>query len=417
MLVKKKITATLAGAGLLMAVSGCGSSQHNGNLAIAEAVDFGMTDYERLVAPTNDLAYDLLDKLDTDDDGNVFFSPTSLWMALAIVYNGADGETKTEMAEAMQAQGIDVSDLNKANASLMTALNKDNDNIQLTIANSIWLNKDFNLQKDFAKRAEDYFNAETQQIDISSSDASKKINDWVKKATNSKIDKMVEDPLDADLFALVLNAIYFKGDWTYPFDKKITEKRTFHLENGTEKVVSFMKLQRKFSYMAGDGFQAVKLPYADGEMSMTVVLPEENLGLKDFKSTLSVENWELFQTNFNESEGTVLLPRFKMEYETELNGALKSLGMKSAFTETADFSHMVEGDARLFISNIKQKTYINVNEEGTEAAAVTGVQVGVTSAPAEGPFHMEMNRPFFLMITDEETGVVLFVGYIASPKE
>lgn len=412
----KKIIATLAGAGLLMVVAGCGTSQENGNLAIAEAVDFGTTDYERIVAPTNDLAYELLDKIETDDDGNVFFSPTSLWMALAIVYNGADGETKTEMAEAMQAQGIDVSDMNKANASLMTALNKDSDDIQLTIANSIWLNNDFNLQKDFAKRTEDYFNAETQQIDISSSDASKKINDWVKKATNSKIDKMVDNPLDSDFVGLVLNAIYFKGDWTYPFDKKLTEKRTFHLENGTEKVVPFMKLQRKFYYMAGNGFQAVKLPYADDEMSMTVVLPDENIGMKDFKSTLSAENWELFQTDFNESEGTVLLPKFKMEYETELNGALEALGMTSAFTENADFNHMVEGDANLFISTVKQKTYIDVNEKGTEAAAVTGVQVDMASAPADGPFHMEMDRPFFLMITDEETGVVLFVGYIANPQ-
>ncbi|WOV87879.1 serpin family protein [Sporosarcina oncorhynchi] len=413
---KKKITATLAGAGLLMAVSGCGSGQDNGNLAIAEAVDFGTKDYERIIMPTNDLAYELLDKIEANDDGNVFFSPASLWMALAIVYNGADGETKTEMAEAMQAQGIDVADLNKANASLMTALNKDSDNIQLTIANSIWLNEEFNLQKDFAKRTEDYFNAQTHQITISSNEASKKINEWVKKATNAKIDKMVDDPLDSNLVALVLNAIYFKGDWTYPFDKKQTEKRTFHLEDGTEKIAPFMKLQRKFSYMAGDGFQAVKLPYADGEMSMTVVLPDENLGLEDFKRTLSTENWGLFLTAFNEREGTILLPKFKMEYETELNGALEALGMPSVFTESADFSHMVEGDANLFISTVKQKTYIDVNEEGTEAAAVTGVQVGVTSAPADGPFHMEMNRPFFLMITDEETGVVLFVGYVANPQ-
>lgn len=416
MLMKKKITATLAGAGLLMGVSGCGTGQDNGNLAIAEAVDFGTKDYERIIVPTNDLAYELLDKMEADDDGNVFFSPASLWMALAIVYNGADGETKTEMAEAMQAKGIDVADLNKANASLLTALNKDSDNIQLTIANSIWVNEEFHLQKDFAKRTEDYFNAQARPINISSNEASKEINDWVKKATNSKIDKMVDDPLDSDLVALVLNAIYFKGDWTNPFDKKQTEKRPFHLGDGAEKIVPFMKLQRKFSYMAGDGFQAVKLPYADGEMSMTVVLPEKTLALEDFTGTLSTENWGLFQTAFNEREGTVLLPRFKMAYETELNGALEALGMTSIFTESANLSHMVEEDANLFISTVKQKTYIDVNEEGTEAAAVTGVQVGVTSAPADGPFHMEMNRPFFLMITDEKTGVVLFVGYVANPQ-
>lgn len=397
-------------------MSRCGASSNDGNMVISKGVEFEMTDYEKMVAPNNDLAYELLDKIETDDDGNVFYSPTSLLMALAMVYNGADGETKVEIAQAMQAAGIEATDLNKANASLMTMLHKDSDSIQLRIANSIWLNEEFDFKEEFAQRTKDNFNAETRQIDITSSDSSKQINNWVKEATNGKIEKMVEGSLDSNLVAMLLNAIYFKGDWKYPFDKKETEDRVFHIDNRHQKVVPFMKLQKKLAYMASNEFQAVKLPYADGEMSMTIVLPNAHASLKEFIPILSTANWEMLQTDFNHMEGTILLPKFKLEYETELNEALEALGMNRAFTDKADFRKMVEGEAGVLISTVKQKTYLDVNEEGTEAAAVTGIQVGVTSAPSGDPFYMEVNRPFFLIITDEETGAVLFVGYVTNPK-
>ena len=307
-------------------------------------------------------------------------------------------------------------DVNKANASLMTILNKDSDNIQLQIANSIWLNEEYQFQEEFSQRTKDYFNAEIAEIDISSNDSPKRINEWVKKATNDKIDKMVDGPLDDNLVAMLLNAIYFKGDWTYPFDKKDTENRGFQLMNGTEKEVPFMKLQEELSYMANDEFQAIKLPYGDREMSMTIVLPNEQKSFKEFQTTLSAEKWEEIQSDFKSLRGTLLLPKFKLEYETKLNEALEALGMASSFTDMADFSKMVEGDASLFISEVKQKTFIDVNEEGTEAAAVTGVQMDTTSAPADDPFVMEVNRPFFIAITDDETGNILFLGFIANPK-
>ncbi|WP_336824330.1 serpin family protein [Sporosarcina sp. USHLN248] len=412
---KKKITASLVGMSLLLPMTGCGTS-NEGNLQISEGVEFGEKDYEKIVDPSNELGFKLMDQIDIDDKGNLFISPTSLWMALALVYNGADDATKEEVAKTLQVNGLEPMDVNRSNASLMTLLNKDLKNIQLQIANSIWLNEEFKFQEPFSQRTKDYFNAKIEEIDIKSNDSPKRINDWVERATNGKIDKIVDGTLDENLVAMLLNAIYFKGDWKYPFDKKDTENRNFSLTDGTEKEVPFMKLEEKLSYTANDEFQAVKLPYGEGEMSMTIVLPNEQKSFKEFKDTLSAEKWTALQSDFNSLKGTLLLPKFKMVYEAELNDALEALGMTSAFTDKANFSKMVEGDSSLFISKVKQKTYIDVNEEGTEAAAVTGISVDTASAPADDPFVMEVNRPFFFTITDDETGVVLFIGFVANPE-
>lgn len=416
MIVKRKITASLIGMSLLLPMTGCGTTTDQDSLLISEGVEFGKMDYETIVEPNNELGFKLLKEIERDDDGNLFISPTSLLMALAMVYNGADGVTKEEIAQALQMEGIDTMELNKANASFMTMLNKDIDAIQLQVANSIWLNDQYQFQDEFANQSKDYFNSAIEEIDITSNDSPKRINDWVEKATNGKIDKMVDGPLDDNLVTMLLNAIYFKGDWTYPFDKKETENRAFRLMDGTDNEVPFMKLTKKLSYTATNEYQAVKLPYGEGEMSMTILLPREQKSFKAFQEIFSAEKWAALQSDFKKLQGTLQLPRFKVEYETELNSALENLGVATAFTDSADFSKMVEGDASLFISKVKQKTYIDVNEEGTEAAAVTGVQMDTTSAPVGDPFVMDVNRPFFFAITDEETGAILFIGSLANPE-
>ncbi|MGN7385715.1 serpin family protein [Sporosarcina sp. SAFN-015] len=413
---KRKITASLMGMSLLLPLTGCGTSTHQNNLQISEGVEFGEMDYETIVEPNNELGFKLINEITPDDNGNLFISPTSLLMALAMVYNGADGVTKEEIAQALQMEGVDPLDLNKASASLMTMLNKDTNEIELQVANSIWLNDQYKFQDEFANQSKDYFNAEIEEINITSNDSPKRINDWVEKATNGKIDKMVNGPLDEDLVAMLLNAIYFKGDWQHPFKKKDTEKKAFHLDNGNEIDIPFMKLQEELAYTATDDYQAIGLPYADGEMSMTIVLPNEGRGVKKFQATLSNDKWKAIHSEMKTQRGTILLPKFKLSYETELNGALKALGMTGAFNADADFSKMIEEDEPLLINKVKQKTYIDVNEEGTEAAAVTGVQMDAGSAPPDDPFVMEVNRPFFFAITDEETGAVLFMGLIAKPE-
>ena len=241
------------------------------------------------------------------------------------------------------------------------------------------------------------------------------INDWVKKSTNNKIDEIIESPLNSDTVTILINALYFKGSWKDEFNKELTEKQTFYLENGKSKNVPLMKLDKKLSYMENEYFQAASLPYSDGKMNMKVFLPKEHFSLNEFKNLLTDDNWKEWLSQFQKKEGTILLPNFKMEYEVELNKTLKKLGMKTAFDRDANFSKVIEENVPLWISLVKQKTFIDVNEEGTEAAAVTAIQMDTESAPADQPFYMEVNRPFFFTISVEATGIILFMGSIANP--
>jgi serine protease inhibitor len=399
----------------LLVATGCGIGNQQGSLEIASHVDFGKDDYKKIVSYNNQLGLELLSKVESNGDGNSFLSPTSLFMALSMVYNGTDRITKEEIARVLHAEGIDVIELNKANASLMSKLHSNSKQIQLKVANSIWLNEDYHFQTNFAEDNRDYFNAKIQEVDISDSQSTKMINDWVEKSTNNKITDMVESPLDPNLVALLLNAIYFKGKWTHEFDKKQTENRTFYMKDGSTKEVPLMMLNEKLAYWENENFQAVSLPYGEEEMSMKIFLPKENLSLDKFQTMLTLDNWEKWNSEFQEKEGKVMLPRFKLEYEFLLNDTLKELGMTTAFDTGANFSRMIEENEALSISRVKQKTFIEVNEEGTEAAAATSVEIVKKSASLDKPFHMEINRPFFIVITDNETGTILFLGSISNP--
>ncbi|MER2090627.1 MAG: serpin family protein, partial [Sporosarcina sp.] len=267
---KKRILSILM-ISLLAFVTGCGTGGNpktaNSTTPISKDVKFGKDDYKKIITANNELGFGLVHEIEDDANNNIFFSPASLFMALSMVYNGADGKTKEEIAKTLHIEGMEADELNQANASWLTNLMEENDEIQLNIANSIWLNELFHFQDDFAKNNKDYFNAEIQEIDINDSDSVKQINDWVKKSTNQKIDEIVQDPLDSDLVTLLINAIHFKGDWSHEFDKDLTKNQTFHLQDGSIKVVPLMSLNEKLSYLENEHFQAVQLPYGDGEMS------------------------------------------------------------------------------------------------------------------------------------------------------
>lgn len=397
-------------------ITACEEKNINDSLKIGEKVAYDEEDYQSIVPANNELGFQLLSNVEPNEDGNLFISPLSLYMALSMVYNGADGETKEEMADVLNIT-MDSEDINKANASLMNALYTNSKDVTLDIANSIWLNEQYQFQDAFAKYIRDYFNGKIEEIDITDSESPKLINDWVKKATQGKIKEIVDSPLDPDLVAILMNAIYFKGDWTYPFDPNETENRTFHLADGSTKETPFMKKTRKWAYIENDAFQAVALPYgSDKNLSMKVILPKEDVDFIEFQQLLTSANWETWNKEFRPREGTIVLPKFQMEYEVELNEFLKDLGMKTAFHREANFSKMIYGDTPVWISKVKQKTYIDVNEEGTEAAAVTSVEMVTESAIVEDVFYMEVNRPFFIGIADDSTGTILFMGLIANPK-
>ncbi|MCJ7842457.1 serpin family protein [Lederbergia sp. NSJ-179] len=403
----------------ILSMTGCGTMSNQDGLAIASDVDYGKDDYQKINSANNELGFQLLSKVVPDDEGNIFISPTSLLMALSMVYNGADGETKDEIAKALQTEGIDVEDLNKANASFMSMLHNRSKQVELNVANSIWLNEHFHFQKHFKTNTQDYFNAKIQEVDITDSKTPNKINDWVQQSTNSKIEDIVDSRLDPNIVSILINAIYFKGDWTYEFDQKLTEDRPFHLKDGSTKDVPLMTVKEKLAYMENDDIQAVTLPYGEKqEMSMNVILPKESTSLEKIIPLLTNENWQAWKTEMKPQEGTVMLPKFQLEYETILNESLEKLGMKTAFQEnTANFSKMIQEDESIWISQIKQKTFIDVNEKGTEAAAATSVEMKITSALIDGPFIMEINRPFIIMITDHRTDAILFLGAIRNPME
>jgi serine protease inhibitor len=411
----KKMILPLIIMSVLLVATGCGFGNKQGSLEIARNVDFGKDDYKKIVSFNNQLGFELLPKVEANGGGNTFLSPTSLFMALSMVYNGTEGVTKEEIARVLHAEELGVIELNKANASLMSKLHSDSKRIQLNVANSIWLNEDYHFQTDFAEDNRDYFNAKIQEVDISDSQSTKIINDWVEKSTNNKITDMVTSPLDPNLVALLLNAIYFKGKWTHEFDKNQTEKRTFYLKDGSTKAVPLMLLNEKLAYLENENFQAVSLPYGEEEMSMNVFLPKENSSLDKFVTMLTLDNWKKWSSEFEEKEGTVMLPKFKLEHEILLNDTLKELGMTTAFETGANFSRMIEEKEALSISKVKQKTFIDVNEEGTEAAAVTSVEIVKESASLDKPFHMEINRPFIIIISDNKTGAIIFLGSISNP--
>ena len=400
----------------MMMIAGCGKDKDQSDLQISKNVEFGKTDYEKITDSNNQLGFTVISEAGPNKDGNIFISPTSLFMALSMVYNGADGVTKDEMAKVLKVEGIEADELNRANASLMNLFHSSSEKIQLNIANSIWLNENYHFQDDFAKNNRDYFNAEIQEIDIFDSESPKMINQWVEEKTNGKIEEIIDSPLDPDLVTVLINAIYFKGDWKYEFDESQTEDRPFYLKDGSTKDVPLMSLEEKLAYMENETLQAVSLPYGEeNEMSMNVILPKENVDLEEFQNMLTYENWQKWTSEFQGKEGTLLLPKFQLEYEATLNDMLKKLGMTTAFAKGANFGKMIQEGDPLWISTVKQKTYLDVNEKGTEAAAATSVEMVTESFNMDGPFRMEVNRPFVIAITENRSNTILFLGEINNP--
>jgi serine protease inhibitor len=414
----RKVIVPLLLAVAIVAVMFAAAKNGTGNksptaLGYTKNAKFEQDDYQTIIASQNQLGFDLLPEAARDKHGNLFISPTSLFMALSMVYNGADGITKEEMGKVLHSEGMGPDELNKDNASLMSMLQNDSEHIRLDVANSIWLNNQFHFQKDFSKETRDYFNAKIKEINLADSQSPKLINNWVKEKTNGKIKEIADDPLNPDLVAMLINAIYFKGDWDHPFAPKQTKDRPFHTGDSTTKDVPMMYLKERLDYLETEDFQAVSLPYYGGRMDMKVFLPKEGFRLKEFEQLLTVENWQKWNAQFISNQGAVLLPKFKLEYEAVLNDPLQNLGMSTAFGPGANFANMIQEHDPIWIAKVKQKTYIDVNEKGTEAAAATSVEMEKASTALGDPFYMEVNRPFFFAITNSETGAILFMGAIA----
>jgi len=346
--------------------------------------------------------------VEQEGEKNIFISPLSVSIALAMTYNGAAGETEKAMAKALELQEMSLLKVNRANAMLSDSLMSPDSGIQLNLANSLWGDKSVEFRKTFMKNNQEFYEAQIRNLDLGNPRSLEIINRWCKEKTQGKIDEIV-DSSDLDAILFLINAVYFKGAWSVGFGEEYTQERDFTLLDGSRKRVPMMMSQsERYSYYRGDNFQAVELPYSNEKASLYLFLPDKESSLKEFCQKLNRDSWESWMSGFRRELVRVVLPRLRLEYEIKLNAVLKALGMGIAFTSRANFEKMCTGPA--FIDYVAHKSFVDVNEEGTEAAAVTIVKM-----KRGGHQALVFDRPFFLAIRDNLTGAILFMGFIIEP--
>ena len=350
----------------------------------------------------------------SNNEGNLMISPPSAYLALAMTLNGADNDTKTEMLKALSADNIALEDVNIGLNDWMNSLMSKNRIAKLSITNSIWHREGFNANKDFLQTNADYYSAYIKSLNFSDASAPDTINKWVKEATNETIDKIVDEISD-DVMMYLINAIYFKGDWKEQFAANKTQKAEFKTPTGVVKT-DFMNRRGEIDYLQSNGITGVVLPYLDEQFAFVGLLPVEGKTPKDLINDLSALDLLSLMKNKEAKNIELSLPKFESSYEDSLNNELSNLGMNIAFDPyNADFSLMREDlEKDLYISKVKQKTYIKVDEKGTEASAVTSVTLETTSMPVELP-RVVFDRPFVYGIVDVTTGIPLFIGIMENP--
>ncbi len=384
-------------------------------LAKSRMVSQNMTVSPKLLNANIRFGFKLFSAIAQDDGKNVFISPSSVAIALAMAYNGANGETQRAMAQAMELQGISLPEINQANATLKTLLANPDPEVQLAIANSLWTRQGISFQPEFIQRNRQFYQAKVSELDFGNPRSVAMINTWVSQNTNGKIDTII-DSIDPNNLMFLINAIYFKGNWSRKFDPQHTSLQPFHLLNSQTKKHPMMAQDGEYRYAETSQFQAAKLPYGTNRrISFYVFLPQSSSSLAQFQKNLTAENWEQWMTQFRPRQGSIQIPRFKLEYDVQLKSALSQLGMAEAFSSRANFSGLSPVPSK--IDEVTHKTFVEVNETGTEAAAVTSIGIRATAArPVEKPFRMVVDRPFFCAIRDDQTETILFMGAISNPS-
>lgn len=358
------------------------TAEENGKLA------FGLSLFNAAVATSGDAA-------------NVVVSPYSAGMALSMLSEGAAGQTKSEIESVLKGSSYK-SDVLKSTADYT-----------ISSANSIWLRSGFSVKPDFRAVIEGPYAAKVSERDFSSPATVKEINKWCSDNTAKKIPEII-DQINPNMVMFILNALYFKAPWEYQFDKRTTSKAVFHSPSG-EQTVDFMHLKKELCCGTAENCRFVVLPYKSGEWQMAVCLPDEGADIKALVSSLSASEFAKAISGAEYRQVALSMPKFKVNTTMILNNILRSLGMKTAFSDAADFSSMAGNVA---VDEVKQKCFIEVNEEGAEAAAVTSIGMRLTSAaPEPRPFVMNVERPFVFAIFDAETNSILFAGKIASIEE
>lgn len=368
---------------------------------------------EKRVAQDNEFAFDLFKKtIEVSGETNVFVSPLSVSIALGMTWNGANGTTKTEMETALKMNGLPATDINDYYKVMQSTLPTIDPTTKLSLANSIWYREGFDVKTDFLQTNTSYFNAEVREIDFAKAWAKDTINNWCARKTNNLITNVL-DEIPGNAVMYLINAVYFKGIWRKQFDAKKTVESNFTNEANQQVKVNMMYQKDTFNYAQDDNAQYLDMPYGNKAFSMTVILPNEGKTTADVLNNLTVGNWKNTLLGMGQQEVEVYMPRFKTKNKFLLNDELKQMGMRLAFEGPADFTGIANDD--LLISRVIHDTYVEVTEKGTEAAAVTVVEIIKTSMPINPVFRV--NKPFIYVIREKSTGVILFIGKMGNVEK
>jgi serine protease inhibitor len=412
---KARITKTSAVVFFIFLLLSMSCSKTDDNLP-TEPVPINLTQQQvSLIQSGNSFAFDIFSQVmkNAGENENVMISPMSISYALSMTLNGASGTTLTAMMEALRQNGITVDEINNSYKSLTEDLLSVDKRVLITIANSVWTEKDFTVKQAFIDILTNYYKAEAKSFDINDSSAPDKINAWIENNTNGLIKKMIDKLEDNDVM-LLINAIYFKGKWKSQFDKSKTADMPFYKTGSSQVDVPMMKQETEYSVYQGNGFVLAEFPYGQGNFVMDVILPDAHNGLNNIMSSVTGAGFTSWISQMTSIKTDVSFPRFKYGFKKKLKDVLSDMGMGIAFTDAADFSNISE-QYDLLLNEVTHQSFIETNEEGTEAAAATVVEVGVTSMPVS-PMVFKMDHPFMYIIRETTTNSIIFMGRVADPS-
>jgi len=381
-------------------------------------------DEAKLVEADNTFGWNVFQKVNElqvgeDPSKNVCISPFSMSVALSMLYNGADGQTKEDMRAAMELNDMDIDAMNAAYQRLLARLSTADRSVVMNFANSIWQRQGYAVAPAFLETNQTFFDSEVRELDFSQADAVDIINGWISDNTNGKIEDAL-DNIPGSAIMYLINAIYFNANWRYPFDPELTNEQPFYLSDGSTSTCEMMQMDEvAFPFYQNELFKAVDLAYGDSIFSMTILQPHEQVDINDLITQLNTEQWKEWTTNtFDYLNIMLRLPKFKTKYKIQdiTKQTLKDLGMGIIFDgAAADFSGIpTSGVPGPFVSRVIHETFVEVNEEGTEAAAVTIIEI-IETAPILP--NINLNRPFLYVIRENQTGTVLFIGKMMNPVE
>ena len=369
-----------------------------------------------VVSSANSFGFKLFSKVNTAEvNKNVFISPFSVSMAFGMLLNGANGPTLDSLEQALGDAGLTLDEINNSYKNISSTLTNLDAKVVFKIANSIWYTIGFDVLQKFLDDNRNYFDAEVSSLDFSQPSALETINSWVNTKTQGKIPTIL-DSIPPEVVMYLINAIYYKGTWTYQFDPQYTKDAPFTCADGSIVSCQLMSQEATFAYYANTEMQVIDLPYGDRSFSMTVILPNAGISIDQFAATLTQEQWNTVISRLDSSKVDLYIPKFKLAYKRTLNDELKALGMRIAFSIYADFTRISQSGG-LSISNVFHKAFVEVNEEGTEAAAVTAIEI-IRTSEGEGSTTpvMRIDHPFIFAIREHQSGTILFIGKIVNPS-